>query len=138
MRESWRISFSVSFATGRQDSLRAPYGSPPKPLRQPKRGHYPAFGDRRNPRSGLFLRRQARFGHDRKDQPRSQYQRPAEPQRSPHRQDDRRRQPPGSARNQEIAAPRAEPQRRRQAAPLHPARPPRRPQNRTLQRAVLK
>jgi hypothetical protein len=55
----------VSFATGRQDSLRAAHGRPPEPLRPPKRGHYPAFGDRRNPRSGLFLRRQAGSRHER-------------------------------------------------------------------------
>jgi hypothetical protein len=55
----------VSFATGRQDSLRAAHGPPPKPLRQPNRGHYPAFGDGRNPRRGLPLPRQAGFGHDR-------------------------------------------------------------------------
>src|SRR6476646_6093335 len=104
MRESWRISFSVVSASLQKDSLRAAHGSPPKPLRQPNRGHYPAFGDRRNPRSGLFLRRQADSGHDQDDQPRSQRQRPAEPERSPYRQDDRERQPPGSARNQALTA----------------------------------
>jgi hypothetical protein len=49
----------VSFATVRRIVCDQPHGHAPQPLRQPNRGHHPAFGYRRDPRRGVFLHRQA-------------------------------------------------------------------------------
>src|ERR1700759_4318195 len=59
INESWRISFSVSFATASQDSLRAPDGTP---ARAPSLAYfldYPTGDPRRRARLGLFLAAQA-------------------------------------------------------------------------------